>query len=187
MCRERGDANLLVSGSGAGSHLRCSAGIWDPRPPPPLPSPPRASVSPPEPQSRGRRGWVCKPSRVRVTHLPRGTRARVSLAAPAGSDPTPTPLCGTESSQGPSLCSPGPPCNKEPLSPCWGRGRGVLAAGGTRGTPPFSPPASGLLSSASSRCQEPPGAPRASLSWRVPGTAPLRGPLRWSHPTRPRG
>lgn len=70
-------------------------------------------------------------------------------------------------------------CNKESLSPCWGGGgRGLLAAGGT---PPFSPPASGLLSCASSRCQEAAQRSPRIPELCVPGTAPLRGPLRWPH------
>lgn len=114
-----------------------------------------------------------------MTHLPRGTRARVSLAAPAGSAPTPAPLCRTESPRRPSLCSPGPPCNKDSLSPCWGRG---ARGSGSWRDPPFSPPASGLSSSLSSRCQEAAGrSPRISelaCAWHgpAPGTPLMAAP-----------
>lgn len=96
-------------------------------------------------------------------------------AAPAGSAPTPAPLCGTEPPQEPrTILQQGVPFSL--------LGRGRARGSGSWRDPPFSPPASGLLSSASSRCQEAAGRPPHIPELCVPGTAPLRGPLRWPHP-----
>lgn len=95
--------------------------------------------------------------------------AHVSLGVPTGSAPTSPPspqLCaGLGLPRDHPWAPPHPqlwgggahipashPCNKEPLSLCWDEGG--ASGSGSRRDPPFPPPASGLLSSASGCCQE---------------------------------
>lgn len=128
-------------------------------------------------QPQDRQGWVCRPS-------PRHMCAHVSLGVHTGSAHTPTPPCGTMSPRDPpqaplgcrggTFLYPSPATRSRFLAAGLG---GLSSSGSQREPPPFTPPASGLLSFASGCCQEAAGCFPLHPQCRAQPPQPLPGEL----------